>query len=52
MVCLLYHDVLCLASAGRVEQVYTVEACINLNNANIEDADNGRGALPQEMLHD
>lgn len=43
MVCLLYNDVLCLASAGKIEQIYTVEACINLSNAKVEDADNGRG---------
>ena len=43
MICLLYKDVLCLASAGKVDPIYTIMACINLNGAKIEDIDNGRG---------
>ncbi|KAK5987607.1 hypothetical protein PT974_11739 [Cladobotryum mycophilum] len=43
MVCLLYRDVLCLASAGKVDPIYTILACININEVRIEDTDNGRG---------
>ncbi|KAF9879079.1 rho guanyl nucleotide exchange factor [Colletotrichum karsti] len=43
MICLLYHNVLCLASASKVDQIYTIQACINLNGIKIEETDNGRG---------
>ncbi|KPM37086.1 hypothetical protein AK830_g9460 [Neonectria ditissima] len=43
MICLLYHDLLCLASAGRVDPIFTIQACINLSGARVEDVDNGRG---------
>ncbi|KAI5466600.1 hypothetical protein BGZ63DRAFT_409851 [Mariannaea sp. PMI_226] len=43
MICLLYRDTLCLASAGKVDQIYTIQACINVHTAKIEDINNGRG---------
>lgn len=43
MICLLYQDVLCLASAGKIDPVYTIMASINLGGAKVEAADNGRG---------
>jgi hypothetical protein len=43
MVCLLYQDVLCLASAGKADQIYTIQAAINLDSAKIEEVDSGRG---------
>ncbi|KAH7133510.1 RSP protein [Dactylonectria macrodidyma] len=43
MICLLYRDLLCLASAGKVDPIYTIQACINMNGAKVEDVDNGRG---------
>ncbi|KAI0125898.1 hypothetical protein BJ170DRAFT_453118 [Xylariales sp. AK1849] len=43
MVCLLYKDCLCLATASRVDQLYIIRACIGMNTIKIEDADNGRG---------
>ncbi|KAI1827974.1 Dbl homology domain-containing protein [Xylaria intraflava] len=43
MVSLLYRDCLCLATAGKVEQVYTIQACVSLDTIKIEEADNGRG---------
>ncbi|KAI0817675.1 hypothetical protein GGR55DRAFT_31000 [Xylaria sp. FL0064] len=43
MVSLLYRDYLCLATAGKLEQVYTIQACISLDSIKIEEADNGRG---------
>lgn len=43
MVALLYRDWLCLAAASRADQIYTVQACINLTTAKIESIDNGRG---------
>lgn len=43
MICLLYRDMLCLASAGKVDQIYTIQACITLNAAKVEEVDNGRG---------
>lgn len=43
MVCLLYQDVLCLASAGKADQIYTIQAAINLASIKVEEVDNGRG---------
>ncbi|KAH7326485.1 hypothetical protein B0I35DRAFT_136518 [Stachybotrys elegans] len=43
MICLLYRGILCLASAGKVDPVYTIQACINLHRTKVEDIDNGRG---------
>ncbi|PHH87009.1 hypothetical protein CDD83_9425 [Cordyceps sp. RAO-2017] len=43
LICLLYRDILCLASAGKADPIYIIRACINLNGASIEDIDNGRG---------
>ncbi|KAL7942404.1 hypothetical protein V8C42DRAFT_360157 [Trichoderma barbatum] len=42
-ICLLYRDVLCLASAGKVDPIYTIMACINTDGVRIEEVDNGRG---------
>ncbi|GJC91935.1 RSP [Colletotrichum higginsianum] len=42
MICLLYHNVLCLASASKVDQIYTIQACINMGGIKIEETDNGR----------
>lgn len=43
MVALLYRDVLCLASASKVDQIYTVEACITLSSVKVVDTDNEQG---------
>ncbi|KAF7559681.1 hypothetical protein G7046_g4477 [Stylonectria norvegica] len=43
MICLLYRDILCLASGGKIEPIYTIQACINLNEVRVEDVDGGRG---------
>lgn len=43
MVCLLYQDVLCLAAAGKADQIYTIQAAINLASVKVEEVDNGRG---------
>ncbi|KAH8889580.1 Dbl homology domain-containing protein [Thozetella sp. PMI_491] len=43
MVVLLYRDWLCLATASKVDPIYTIQACIALANLKIEDVDNGRG---------
>jgi hypothetical protein len=43
MICLLYRDVLCLAVAGRADQIYTIQACVNLTYLRAEEVDNGRG---------
>ncbi|GAB0137362.1 hypothetical protein EsDP_00005630 [Epichloe bromicola] len=43
LICLLYHDVLCLAYAGKVDPIYVLKACINVREIKVEDADNGRG---------
>ncbi|KAB5563548.1 hypothetical protein GE09DRAFT_1220097 [Coniochaeta sp. 2T2.1] len=43
MVSLLYRDWLCLAVASRADQIYSVQACINITTAKVEDVDNGRG---------
>ncbi|EGR50821.1 uncharacterized protein TRIREDRAFT_58058, partial [Trichoderma reesei QM6a] len=44
-ICLLYRDVLCLAAAGKVDPIYTIMACINVDGIRIEDVDNGRVGL-------
>lgn len=45
MICLLYRDLLCLATASRVDQIYTIHACIGLQSIKVEEADNGRGTV-------
>lgn len=45
LVALLYKDWLCLASASRVDQIYTLQACIPLSQIKVESVDNGRGKL-------
>jgi hypothetical protein len=45
MVALLYREWLCLATASRADQIYTIQACIALANINVEDVDNGRGRV-------
>ncbi|KAK4105862.1 Dbl homology domain-containing protein [Parathielavia hyrcaniae] len=42
MVALLYREWFCLATAGRIDQTYTIQACIALASIKVEDADNGR----------
>ena len=46
MVALLYGKWLCLATAGKFDQIYTIQACIALTNIKVEDVDNGRGRQP------
>ncbi|KAI2629829.1 Dbl homology domain-containing protein [Hypoxylon sp. NC1633] len=43
MVTLLYKDCLCLATASKVDQIYTIQACISLDDIKVEEVDNGRG---------
>ncbi|KAK0383235.1 hypothetical protein NLU13_9148 [Sarocladium strictum] len=43
LVCILYRDLLCLATAGKVDPVYTIVACISLAGVRIAEVDNGRG---------
>ncbi|KAI8724890.1 DH domain-containing protein [Fusarium sp. LHS14.1] len=43
MICLLYKDVLCLASGGKSDRIYTILACIDLHSAKVEDVDKGGG---------
>lgn len=50
MICLLYHNVFCLASASKVDQFYTIQACINLASIKIEETDNGRGLQRFHMI--
>lgn len=50
MVTLLYKDWLCIASASRVDQIYTLQACIPLSHIKIEAVDNGRGKLSRNLL--
>ena len=44
MICLLYRGLLCLATASRADQIYTIHACIGLQSIKVEEADNGRGS--------
>ncbi|KAK4062634.1 uncharacterized protein Triagg1_9875 [Trichoderma aggressivum f. europaeum] len=48
-ICLLYRDMLCLASAGKVDPIYTIMACINIDGLRIEKVDNGRGTLVRRI---
>jgi hypothetical protein len=50
MVALLYRGWLCLATAGRIDQVYTIQACIALTNIKVEEVDNGRGMNINQYL--
>lgn len=43
MVCLLYKDVLCIASAGKADQIYTIQAVINMASVKVEEVDDGWG---------
>lgn len=43
LITLLYRDFLLLASATKMDQVYTVQTCIRLNDLRVEEIDNGRG---------
>lgn len=49
MVSLLYKDWLCLASASKADQIYTLQACIPLSQIKIEAVDNGRGTMTEEV---
>lgn len=51
MVAMLYKNWLCLASASRVDQVYTLQACIPTSNIKIEPVDNGRGKSAHCVSH-
>ncbi len=43
MICLLYRDVFCIATAGKADAVYDIKACINVHKAKLEETDDGRG---------
>uniref|UniRef100_A0A0B7KM41 DH domain-containing protein n=1 Tax=Bionectria ochroleuca TaxID=29856 RepID=A0A0B7KM41_BIOOC len=43
LICLLYRNVMCLATAGRADPYYTIVASVNLHASRIEEVDNGRG---------
>lgn len=45
LVALLYKDWLCLASASKIDQVYTMQVCIPVSQIKIEAMDNGRGRM-------
>ncbi|KAF4122586.1 RhoGEF domain [Geosmithia morbida] len=43
MICLLYEQVLCLATAGKADPIYTIMACIDLDGARIKNSLNQPG---------
>jgi hypothetical protein len=43
VISLLYKDMLCLAWAGKVDQIYTIMLCVNLNDARVDTANNDHG---------
>lgn len=51
MVAMLYKNWLCLASVSRVDQIYTLQACIPTSNIKIEPVDNGRGKPARGVSH-
>lgn len=50
MICLLFRNVLLLATASKAEQTYNVQASIGLSDAKVEEADNGRGKTVRPYL--
>lgn len=52
MVCLLYQNYLCLASAGRADQIYTIQLCVELASLKVEEVDNGRGEHSIPLVND
>ncbi|KAL2134898.1 hypothetical protein VTI74DRAFT_10533 [Chaetomium olivicolor] len=52
MVALLYRDWLCLATAGKFDQIYTIQACVALTNIRVEEVDNGRGNTTSALQFD
>lgn len=50
LICLLYRDWLCIASASRFGQTYTILLCVSLMNVKVEEADNGRGKQRHEAV--
>ncbi|KXX74960.1 T-lymphoma invasion and metastasis-inducing protein 1 [Madurella mycetomatis] len=51
MVALLYRDWLCLATASKSDQTYTIQACIALATIKLEEVDNGRGIQCHTAQH-
>ncbi len=43
MISLLYRDWLVVASVGKADQTYTIQAMIGLSEVKVEETDNGRG---------
>ncbi|KAG9253616.1 uncharacterized protein F5Z01DRAFT_623577 [Emericellopsis atlantica] len=43
VISLLYKDMLCLAWAGKVDQIYTIMLCVNLDDARVETTTNDQG---------
>ena len=43
VIALLYKDMLCLAWAGKVDQIYTIMLCVNLDDARVETTTNDHG---------
>jgi hypothetical protein len=43
MVAMLYRDVLCFASVGRFDQIYTIQICMSRADLKVAEADGGRG---------
>ncbi|KAK4116423.1 Dbl homology domain-containing protein [Canariomyces notabilis] len=51
MIALLYREWFCLATAGKADHVYAIQACIFLANAKLEEVDNGRGLQCHTAQH-
>lgn len=52
MASLLYKNCLCLATVGKVDPIYVIQACINMSTVKIEEVDNGRGIQPCRASHE
>lgn len=50
MICLLYNRVFCLATAGKVDPIYTIMACIDLSEARIESTCSRRGNVEAQSI--
>lgn len=50
LITLLYREFILLASAGKADQIYTIQTCIGLNDLRVEEIDNGRGMITFPVL--
>lgn len=50
MICLLYDDILCIASAAHLEAVYRIRLCISKGGMRVEEPEGERGMIRRQSL--